>query len=78
MGADPRFRSTQVPDNDVIALLESILESAKQGHVRSVSVVVVNAINKPEFTSTGDLSEVRANALLAGLARASNELINQG
>jgi hypothetical protein len=70
-----RFRSSPMPDPEVIDLLERVLASAKGGHIRSVAIVAVNPVHQVDTAAAGDLSEVRTSVLLGGLSRAANELM---
>lgn len=68
------FLTRQRPDEEVVALLESVLLSARQGLVRTVHIVAVNAINQAEADSAGDLSEVKSNVLAGALLGAALEI----
>lgn len=74
---DPRFRTSPRPNSEVIDLLEKILVAARQGQIASLGVVVVNPTNQAETDTAGDLTELRVNALISGLAKASNKLLNR-
>lgn len=74
--AEARFLSTPRPNGEVIRLLECLLESARDGHIPTIHVVVVNPVNQAEDKAAGDLSELRTNALICGLAKASAKLVN--
>jgi hypothetical protein len=73
----PRFGSRPKPDGDVIDFLERVLLSARKGYIKSIAIVAVNPIHQVETGAAGDLSEVRTNVLLGGLARAANELMKR-
>lgn len=73
--AYPRFRTSPVPDTEVIALLETALDAARRGHVRTVAIVTVNPLNLTETAHAGDLGPIRANALLGGIVRAKSSVI---
>lgn len=69
------FRATPRPDYEVIDLLERVLYSAREGRVRSISLVVVDPIHQAETASAGDLSQLRINVLIGGLSRAAQDLL---
>lgn len=72
---DVRFRSSPLPDTDVVKLLESMLESARQGRIRTLAVVLVNPVHETQHITAGDLSPVRRNALLGGITQAKHALL---
>lgn len=72
-----RFRSHPRPDDEVVSLLEKVLESARNGYVRSVVIVAVNPVNKAETGIAGDLGEIRSTVLAGGMARASAQIIKE-
>lgn len=74
---DGRFRTDPKPNTDVIDLLERALASARHGHIPAIAVVVVNIVNQSEPVFAGDLSRVRADALLGGLVRATADLVGR-
>lgn len=74
---DGRFRTDPKPNTDVIDLLERALASARHGHIPAIAVVVVNIVNQSEPVFAGDLSRVRADALLGGLVRATADLVTR-
>lgn len=77
MASDGRFRIGPKPNEDVIALLENALASAKAGHIPTIAIVVVNIVNQSEQLFAGDLSKLRSDALLGGLSRATTELASR-
>lgn len=75
--ADGRFRTDPKPNADVIGLLERALASAQHGHIPAIAIIVVNIVNQSEPVLAGDLSRVRADALLGGLVRATADLVGR-
>lgn len=64
------------PDPEVVDLLQRMLVAARKGYVKSLAIVAVNQLHQAETGVVGDLSHVRTNAVLGGLARIANELMN--
>lgn len=75
--SDGRFKLGPKQNDEVVALLEHALESAKSGHVPTIAVIVVNIVNQSEHLFAGDLTKLRADALLGGLTRATNDLASR-
>jgi hypothetical protein len=74
---DRRFRTEPKPNNEVIELLERTLEAARHGRVPYIAIIAGNPVNEVQPLLAGDLSTIRANALLGGLARAANNLLKE-
>jgi hypothetical protein len=70
-----RFRGAIRPNAEVVSLLETALESARNGHVRTILIVTVNPLHEVEQQMAGDLSATRRTVLIGGLSRAVNALI---
>lgn len=71
----PKFRSTPRPNSEVITLLETLTTAARQGQIPTIAVVLVNPVNQAEAKVVGELTELRVNALISGLAKVSNNLL---
>lgn len=71
-----QFRKTPRPDAEVVELLQRLLSAAQHGYVRSVVVVTVNPVQEVERLTAGDLSPIRLNALLGGLAQLKSHIIS--
>ncbi len=72
--SDGRFKIGPKPNDEVVHLLEHALESAKNGHLPTIAVVVINIVNQSEYLFAGYLSRLRADSLLGGLIRATTDL----
>lgn len=73
--ADGKFRRLPRPDAEVVDLIERILESAKDGRISTIVIVVADRLLNVETAAAGDLSDVRITTLLGGLSRAANKLL---
>jgi len=76
MADNNRFRTPPRPDPEVVALLQSALRAALAGKAKSVAIVLVDQLNSVETKTAGDPSDIRTNALLAGLVRCAYRLLN--
>jgi len=72
-----RFLNSPRPQGEVVELLERLLVSAQQGHLRSLAVVAVNPANESETAAVGELGPVRTVVLIGGLSKAANDLLNR-
>lgn len=72
-----KFRQHPQPDPEVVDLLERVLDSARKGYVKTVAIIPVNQLHQVEIGLAGDLSHVRTNAILAGLARIAHQMMNR-
>lgn len=68
-----QFRASPRPDEEVVALLERALRAAKAGRVRTATVVLVTHTNV-ETATAGEDRQIRLDAMIAGLVRATNQL----
>jgi hypothetical protein len=73
--ADGKFRRHPQPDPAVVDLLQRTLQSARDGRISAVVVVVADRLQHVETATAGELSEVRITNLLGGLTRATRKLL---
>lgn len=75
--ADGKFRTFPRPNVEVVELLERVLESAREGRIRTVAIIAVSSLNDVETTSGGDHSQIKKHALVGGLFRGAVELVTK-
>lgn len=73
--ADGQFRRQPKPDPSVVDLLQSTLESAKDGRISAVVIIAADRLQYVETAVSGELSDVRITNLLGGLTRAASKLL---
>lgn len=75
--SDGKFKPIRRPNNEVVALLERVLESAKHGRIRTVAIIAVSSVNDVEIVTSGDHSDAKKHALMGGLCRSVIELVTK-
>jgi hypothetical protein len=60
---------------EVVEALERLLEAARAGAVRAVSVVVVNPLHEVETVTVGNIHQTSKILLIGGLSVAAQELL---
>jgi hypothetical protein len=60
---------------EVVEALERLLEAARAGAVRSVSIVVVNPLHEVETVTVGNIQNISKILLIGGLSVAAQELL---
>lgn len=70
-----RFRANPRPDTDVVRVLEQALNAARLGHIRAVTLVVVNPLHEVETQAAGDQTGSLKHALIGGLSSAAHKLL---
>jgi hypothetical protein len=72
-GKFPAFR----PNSEVVELLERVLESSREGRIRTIAIIAVSVANDVEVVSCGDHSDSKKHALMGGLCRSVIELVTK-
>lgn len=72
----PRFRKAPKPDDEIVQAIERALVAAKEGRLRSVLIVGVDPLHRPESISAGDLGPGFKASLLGALAQAAHQLLD--
>jgi hypothetical protein len=73
--SDGRFKGKPQPDPGVVDVLQRTLQSAKDGRISAIAIIVADRLQNVETAIGGDLSDARITNLLGGLARASSRLL---
>lgn len=65
------------PNTEIVALLERVLESSRQGRIRTIAIIAVSSTHDVEVASCGDHSDAKKHALMGGLCRSVIELVTK-
>jgi hypothetical protein len=77
MADTDRWARAPRPDPDVIRILEQALGSARKGHVRAVTIVLVNPLHEVESASAAPHATTWRHALIGGLSSAAHKLLKE-
>jgi hypothetical protein len=74
--SDGRFKGKPQAEPAVVDVLQRTLQSAKDGRITAIAIIVADRLQNVETAVTGDLSDARITNLLGGLTRAANKLLS--
>lgn len=73
--SDGKFKRQLKPDHAVVDLLQRTLESAQDGRITAVVVIVADRFQHVESASAGELTHIRVTNLLGGMRLAAHKLL---
>jgi hypothetical protein len=71
-----RFRKNPRPNDDVLLLLETAIDAARQGHIQACSIVTSDRLHNVESSSAGEIEGTGKFLLIAGLSKEAHKLID--